>query len=101
MTPLQQLEEQLREIDNDPGVRTFRSLNKRRRPDLSNTSDTDVLGWMQDASTNLQEFYDEYAQHRTCSGYDEYASEFVDLLKRVVIIVQDMRGRQEEIDGIE
>lgn len=97
-TPLQQLEEQLREIDNDPAVRTFRQMNKRRRPDLSNRSDTDVLEWLQRAETDIREFFDEYAQHPSCRAYDEYAEELCDLLKRVITTIQDARGRNEELE---
>jgi HEPN domain-containing protein len=96
-TPLQQLEEQLREIDNDPGVRTFRSLNKRRRPDLSNRSDTDVLEWLQRAEENSREFFDEYSNHPSSRAYEEYAEEIVDCAKRLITAIQDAQGRHEEI----
>jgi hypothetical protein len=96
-TPLQQLEEQLREIDNDPGVQTFRSINKRRRPDLSNKSDTDVLEWLQRVEDNAREFFDEYCQTPSSRAYEEYAEEICDLAKRLITAIQDAQGRHEEI----
>jgi hypothetical protein len=100
MTSLLQLEEELRAIDADPGVRLHRQTMKRRRPDLSNRSDTDVLEWTQRVEDNAREFFEAYAQHRNCRGYDEYAEEMVDLMKRLIIVWQDAQGRQEEIDGL-
>ena len=97
MTPLQQLEEQLREIDNDPGVQTFRAMAKRRRPDLSNRSDTDVLEWLQRVEADAAEFFEQYAQHPNCRAYDEYAEEIVDCAKRLITAIQDAQGRHEEI----
>lgn len=100
MTNLLQVAEDLEQIDNDPGVRLHRQMMKRQRPDLSNRSDTDVLEWLQRVEENAREFFDEYAQHRSCRGFDEYAEEICDLSKRLIIAFQDARGRQEEIDGL-
>jgi hypothetical protein len=97
MTPLQQLEEQLREIDNDPGVRTYRAINKRRRPDISNKSDTDVLEWTQRAEETCCEFHEEYSNHPSSRAYEEYAEEICDLAKRLITAIQDAQGRHEEI----
>lgn len=97
MTPLQQLEEDLRALDSDPGVCTFKAMAKRQRPDLSNRSDTDVLGWLQSAEENAREFYDEYGQTPSSRAYEEYAEEIVDCAKRLIIAIQDAQGRHEEI----
>jgi hypothetical protein len=94
------LEDQLRAInaiDADPGVATFRAMAKRRRPDLSNRSDTDVLEWLQRAEETTREFFEEYAQHPNCRAYDEYAEEIVDHLKRAITAIQDAQGRREEL----
>lgn len=94
------LEDQLRAINAvnaDPGVCTFRAAAKRQRPDLSNRSDTDVLGWLQSAEENAREFYDEYGQTPSSRAYEEYAEEIVDCAKRLIIAIQDAQGRHEEI----
>ena len=96
-TPLQQLEEQLREIDNDPGVRTFRAINKRRRPDLSNNSDTDVLEWLQRGEETCREFFDEYSNHPSSRGYAEHQDEICWHIKKLITAIQDAQGRHEEI----
>jgi hypothetical protein len=96
-TPLQDLEQQLREIDNDPGVRTYRAINKRRRPDLSNTSDTDVLEWTQRAAEACNEFHDEYSNRPSSRAYEEYAEEICWHLKKAITAIQDAQGRHEEI----
>lgn len=94
------LEEQLRAInavDADPGVQAHRAACARQRPDLSNRSDTDVLGWLQSAEENAREFYDEYGQTPSSRAYEEYAEEIVDCAKRLIIAIQDAQGRHEEI----
>lgn len=97
MTSLLQLEEELRAIDADPGVRLHRQTMKRRRPDLSNRSDTDVLEWLQRAEENSREFFDEYCQTPSSRAYEEYAEEIVDCAKRLITAIQDAQGRHEEI----
>ena len=97
MTPLQQLEEQLREIDADPGVQTFRAMAKRRQPDLSNRSDTDVLGWLQRVLDEGPEFYDAYDKHPNSRGYNEYAADICWHAKCLITAWQDAQGRHEEI----
>ena len=96
MTPLQQLEERLREIDNDPGIRAHRANMRRLRPDLSNKSDTDVLGWMQRILDEGPAFYDAYDRHASSRGFGEYAEEIVYLCKCLVTAWQDAEARHEE-----
>lgn len=85
-----QLEASL-ELENDPGIRAFRSINKRMRPDLSNRSDTDVLEWMQRVETNAAEFHEQFSNHP--NAYEQDAEEVVDCAKRLIIAIQDARER--------
>lgn len=87
---------QQRELDNDPGVRAFRSINTRRRPDLSNKSDTDVLEWCQRMETTAAEFYEQYNAHP--NDFEPDAEEIVDCLKRAIIAIQDARERAGILD---
>lgn len=81
------------ELENDPGVRAFRSINKRIRPDLTNKSDTDVLEWMQRVEKNAADFFEEYSTNPSCSAFEHYAEEIVDCAKRLIIAIQDARER--------
>lgn len=85
-----QLEASL-ELENDPGVRTFRSINKRIRPDPSNTSDVDVCGWLQSIETYAREFHDEYAEAKSHRAYDRIAPDLVYHVKMAIITIQDMQ----------
>ena len=89
---------QQKELENDPYVRAHRSINARRRPDLSNKSDTDVLEWLQRVEENAAEFFEQYAQHPNCRAFDEYAEEICDLSKRLIIAIQDARERAGILD---
>ena len=86
-----QLEASLREIDNDKGVQTFRSINARRRPDPSNFADVDVCGWLQRMETDAREFHDEYAEAKSHKGYDQIAPDLVYHLKMAICAIQDMK----------
>jgi hypothetical protein len=95
------LEDQLRAInaiDADPGVATFRAMAKRRRPDLSNRADTDVLEWCQRTAENANDFFEAYARHPSSRGYNAHAEEMCDLMKRLIIVFQDAQGLHEELD---
>lgn len=82
---------QQKELDNDPYVRAHRSINARRRPDLSNKSDTDVLEWLQRTETICAEFYEQYLAHP--NDFEGGAEELCDLLKRAITVIQDMQER--------
>lgn len=86
-----QLEASL-ELENEgPGVRMYRQTMMRRRPDLSNKSDTDVLEWMQRVETNAAEFHEQFSNHP--NAYEQDAEEIVDRAKRLIIAIQDARER--------
>ena len=82
-----------KELANDPGVAAHREAMKRIRPDLSNTSDTDVCGWLQQMETEAREFHDEYAEAKSHRAYDQLAPDLVYHLKCAIITIQDMRER--------
>ena len=91
---------QQRELENDPGVRAFRSINARRRPDLSNTSDnTDVCGWLERLETYAREFAEEYGESRSPLPFKvQDIEEIGELSKRLIIAIQDARERAGILD---
>ena len=92
-----QLEASLREINNDPGVRAFRAMAARSRPDPSNTSDVDVCGWLQRMETEASQFHDEYAEAKSHRAYDQLAPDLVYHIKCAIITIQDMRERHGDL----
>ena len=85
------------ELNNDPGIQTFRAHAKRLRPDLSNKDDIDVCGWLQSMETYAREFHDEYAEAKSHRAYDQLAPDLVYHIKCAIITIQDMRERHGDL----